>query len=281
MGHYSYYLKCRLQELGYPALSLELYECSGFVQGSGVAWYGRLAAMDLHALARRMIREQARSPYDSAYARLVGRKEGKRLLELLTFMDTLKSDAVEIYTKGEKGGDHHAYSMGIDDQLDWDHVSAMTTQGPGVLEIYQRQWQRLIEWLQDDLERSSLAIDSELRNIKLSEGDEGTVVWVRHTARFKVEVIKTRIADFDLEYEEGESVMDLLTEVAKGQKELFGLSAYVETLDTKLELAGVHSAPFTRSLTDRFFDGVLSDVVYEAIGEARDVLKELEAAEAA
>ncbi len=155
MGHYSYYLKCRLQELGYPALSLELHECSGFVQGSGVAWYGRLAAMDLHALARRMISEQARSPHDSFFARLLGRKEGKRLLELLTFMDTLKTGTVEIYTKGEKGGDHHAYSMGIDDQLDWDQISAMTTQGQGELEIYQRQWQRLIEWLQEDLERSS------------------------------------------------------------------------------------------------------------------------------
>lgn len=117
MGHYLIYMRCRLQELGYPALNLELYECSGFVQGSGVAWYGRLDAIHLHALAERMIREQARSPYDSAYARLVGRREGKRLLELLTFIGNLGVDTIDICTKGEKGGDHHAYSMGIDDQI--------------------------------------------------------------------------------------------------------------------------------------------------------------------
>lgn len=292
MGYLELYLKRRLEALGYPAATLDLHQCSGFVQGSGVAWYGKLSVTQAVPLIQRMIASEAQIPSQTVYQRLSNKVWGKRLADLFEAIHDTNLPCMEITAKGDKrDGCHHAYSMGMEDCLDWrevaehyaphGHAIDVAPIADALMTAHSRMWGRFLSWLREDIQRTSLAIHDELQDIQLASFSDGEVVWERETQRYRVTVTELPCDDTPLDYEEEEELMEMLTLLAQGDHRLSGLQARVKDRQTGKLLAYEATPGFVYPRGDRRYDGVLADIVATAIDIARHDLAQPQATQAA
>lgn len=251
MTYLETYMQNRLQAFTYPAKELDLYECSGFSQGDGVAWYGILDSAALRALAQRQGRGgEVTDPQQSAFQRLRSRINSKHLAELFDLYDGLGQElSLEIYRKGD-GRYHHWNSMGVaypENALDMEQLKELvqedSTESERYLtlwDVYERAWDQFFAWLEEDLKRTSRAIEGELQNIKLAEYVEEAEVWSFETARYRFELHEFN--DDDLvgigpsDWDE-EHMMDFLSSLAAGEGRVTNLQAVILDRETGDELA--------------------------------------------
>ncbi|PXX95885.1 hypothetical protein [Halomonas sp. LBP4] len=251
MTHYNTFMQNRLQAFAYPATELDLYECSGFSQGDGVAWYGILDSAALRALAQRQVSGcDGHAPQQSAYQRLRSRLESKRLFELFDLYDGLGQElSLEIYRKGD-GRYHHWNAMGVaypENALDMEQLKELVEEDSSEPDlhlkrwtVYERAWDHFFAWLEEDLKRTSRAIDGELQNIKLAEYVEEAEVWSFETARYRFELHEFNDDDLvgigPCEWDE-EAMMDFLSTLAADEGRVTNLKAVILDRETGDELA--------------------------------------------
>ncbi|WP_444679606.1 hypothetical protein [Halomonas sp. E19] len=251
MTHYQTYMRNRLQAFSYPAEELDLNECSGFCQGDGIAWYGILDSAALRALSQRQQSGiEGNEAQQSAFQRLRSRINSKHLAELFDLYDGLGQElSLEIYLKGD-GRYHHWNSMGVaypENALDMEQLKELVEEDTTEPDLhltrwtaYERAWDHFFAWLEEDLKRTSRAIEGELQNIKLAEYVEEAEVWSFETARYRFELHEFN--DDDLvgigpsEWDE-EAMMDFLATLAADEGRVTNLKAVILDRETGDELA--------------------------------------------
>lgn len=252
MTYYETYLAHRLVENGYPAEDLTIYECSGFSQGDGVAWYGKLGEDDLKKLRVRYFQEAGGHGNETtAYRRVLARFDKAKLETMFSTYHGVDDLKVEITQRGHHY--HHWNTMCVDIDGDstypedfWENY-----QDGAVLDgTTERDWMhmtkalgRFIEWLQEDVKRVSKVIDSELQSIKLAEFVEDETLWTFETKRFRFEFEAFNDEDLtqccgpDAGLWEETRLIEFLTDLAQDKGKVFNFRATVFDRETEEELA--------------------------------------------